>query len=160
MWYVWFCAVSYMFHHVKELYPSFIHRYRHNFSKAQLISSEETLCSCKKVQVSSSPPFLFLLKAFCFPELFPASVISSFSTETPPPPLANICVVRGGEILEALVYFRIKRTSSLPALLPSYVHSLSSQQHTHRLCLFLVKFSQASLCHKRQQMSLSPSPDQ
>lgn len=32
-------------------------------------------------------------------------VISSFSIQKPPPLLANICVVRGGEILEPLVYF-------------------------------------------------------
>ena len=75
----------------------------------------------------------------------------------PPLLLANICVVRGGEILEPFVYFRIKKTSSMPTLLPSYVHSLPSLQHTHtQIGLFLVKFSQASLRHKRQQMLLSP----
>lgn len=97
------------------------------------------------------PPFPFenILFHWAISCLSPC-VISSFSIQTPPPLLANICVVTGGEILEPVVYFRIKKTSSMPTLLPSYVHT-----HT-QLCLFLVKFSRASLCHKRQQMPLSP----
>lgn len=105
----------------------------HNFSKALLSPSEKPFGSCERFNSVLSPPPPFLLKTFCFTELFPVSpcVISSFSMQTPPPLLANICVVRGGEILEPLVYFRIKKTSFLPTLLPSYVHSLSSLQHTH-----------------------------
>lgn len=97
------------------------------------------------------PPFPFenILFHWAISCLSPC-VISSFSIQTPPPLLANICVVTGGEILEPVVYFRIKKTSSMPTLLPSYAHT-----HT-QLCLFLVKFSRASLCHKRQQMPLSP----
>lgn len=70
-------------------------------------------------------------KTFCLFELFPASVILSFSVQMPPL-LVNICVVMRGENLEPLVYFRIKKTSSVPAVLPTHVHSLSTQAHTHR----------------------------
>ena len=50
----------------------------------------------------------------------------------------NIGVVRRGEILEPLVYFRLRKTSFMPTLLP-HVCGVSLHYNTHTALLVLGK---------------------